>query len=60
MEFVISRGMTVLTVMRQRRTARTNEWSCFGRLDQDDDDEFMTMIISRGIPVCRHRCLSFR
>lgn len=54
-------GMTALTVMCQRRTARVNEWLCFGHFEDDgDDDEFMTMIISRGIPVCRHRCLSFR
>lgn len=60
MEFVISQSMVVLTVMRWRQIARTNEWLYFRRLDDDDDDEFMAIIISRSIPVCRHWCLSFR
>lgn len=48
------------------KCASANEWLCsWGRLDDDgdggdDDDEFMTMIISGGVPLCRHRCLSFR
>lgn len=44
------------------KCASANEWLCSsGWLDDDgDDDEFMTMIISGGVPLCRHRCLSFR
>lgn len=45
------------------KCASANERLCSqGRLDDDgdDDDEFMTMIISGGVPLCRHRCLSFR
>lgn len=46
----------------EAKCASANEWLCSpGRLDDDgDDDEFMTMIISGGVPLCRHRCLSFR
>lgn len=59
MEFVFSRGMTVLM---HQRTVWANEWLHFGHFDDDgDDDEFMTMIIyiSPNIPVRRHWCLPF-
>lgn len=61
-EFVIPRSVAALTVICQRQSVPqlTSDYAA-GQLDDDgDDDEFMTMIISRGVPLCRHWCLSFR
>ena len=62
-EFVIPRSVAALTVIRRRQSVPrlTSDYAPRARLDDDgDDDEFMTMIISGGVPLRCHRCLSFR
>ncbi|KAK1130185.1 hypothetical protein K0M31_018325, partial [Melipona bicolor] len=62
-EFVIPRSVAALTVIRRRQSVPrlTSDYAPRAGLDDDgDDDEFMTMIISGGVPLRCHRCLSFR